>query len=120
MTSIQSSARGAHLVQAALASGLALEFGGVVADALAARFLDAEEADFHWDARVSERWLGCWECDADSGEVELDRVAILGKLDGRWFTAQCIVDGEGAPHGLLACRRFARARDARRAYADAR
>lgn len=101
-------------VMAALVSGLELEFGRCAGEALAHRFLEAEEADFRWDARVEERWLGAYEC-TDDGEFELDRIAICGRLDGKWFCATMLVDGDGQAHGMMGCRQFrtlVRARDA--------
>ncbi|WP_244624516.1 hypothetical protein [Sphingomonas sp. So64.6b] len=70
-------------------------------------FLAAEETDFHWDARSEERWLGAYEAPQDC-EFELDRVAILGRIDGQYFVAVCIVDGDGMAHGLIGKRVFAR------------
>lgn len=101
-------------VMAALVSGLELEFGRGVGAALAHRFLDAEEADFHWDARVEERWIGAYEDIEDDG-LALDRIAICGRLDGNWFCAVMLVDGDGQAHGMMGCRLFrslVRARDA--------
>lgn len=106
-------------VIAALVQGLQIEFGRGAGEALAQRFLDAEDADFCWDARLQERWLGCYECRED-GWIELDRVAILGKLDGRWFAATMLVDGEGRAHGMLGKRAFANRAAAEQAYRDAR
>ncbi len=34
-------------------------------------------------------------------DFELDRVAIVGRLDGKWFVGTSIVDGEGQAHGLI-------------------
>lgn len=90
-------------VVAALVAGLEREFGRGAAEGLARHFLDAEEVDFRWDARSEERWLGAYECPEDA-EFELDRVAICGRLDGEWFTAIMIVDGEGNAHGMTGCR----------------
>lgn len=101
-------------VMAALVSGLELEFGRGAGEALAHRFLDAEEADFRWDARVEERWIGTYEGIDDDG-LALDRIAICGRLDGRWFCAIMLVDGDGQAHGMMGCRQFrslVRARDA--------
>jgi hypothetical protein len=101
-------------VMAALVSGLELEFGRGVGEELAHRFLEAEEADFRWDARVEERWIGSYES-ADNEEFELDRIAICGRLDGKWFCATMLVDGDGQAHGMMGCRTFrslVRARDA--------
>lgn len=119
MTMVRSIERTPERVMAALVAGLAQEFGHDAGAALAQRFLDAEEADFHWDARLAERWLGTYEGSEDD-ECELDRVAIFGRLGEQWFVAVCLVDGEGCPHGLI-CRRTCRnEREARRAYAAAR
>lgn len=101
-------------VMAALVSGLELEFGRGAGEALAHRFLDAEEADFRWDARVEERWIGTYEGIEDDG-LALDRIAICGRLDGNWFCAVMLVDGDGQAHGMMGCRQFrslVRARDA--------
>lgn len=106
-------------VTEALIAGLEIEFGRGAGAALAERFLAAEEADFCWDARVGERWIGAYESVEDDG-FELDRVAILGRLKGRWFVAQMIVDGDGCAHGMLGKREFGSERAARKALADAR
>lgn len=110
-------------VMAALISGLELEFGRGAGEALAARFLDAEESDFVWDARDQERWLGSYDSENDNdddGYIELDRVAVMGLLDGRYFVATMIVDGEGNAHGMLGRRSFGTAKAARTAFAAAR
>ncbi|WP_257538967.1 hypothetical protein [Sphingobium sp. CFD-1] len=65
-----------------------------------AALIAAEEADFLWEARQAERWLGGWE-GCDDGE-ELDRIGIIGSLGGAWFSAILLVDGEGRAQGLLA------------------
>ena len=118
MAQLVSISDAADRVMAALVSGLEIEFGRVAGAALAERFLDAEEADFHWDARIQERWIGCYFGGEDS-EIELDRVRILGRIDGRWFVAVMLVDGDGDAHGMLGKRSFGRAEQARRAFADA-
>jgi len=105
-------------VMAALVSGLEIEFGHDVADALAHRFLEAEESDFLWDARDMERWLGAYE-GTEEDEIDLDRVRIFGRLDGKWFVAVMIVDGDGNPHGLTGKREFGRRKQAMAAFADA-
>ena len=101
-------------VVATLVAGLEIEFGRGAGEALAARFLEAEESDFLWDARVSERWLRAYE---SNEEEDFDRVAIVGRLDGRWFVAVSIVDGDGNAHGLMGRRNFRSERQARRAFA---
>ena len=105
-------------VVSALIAGLQIEFGDDVGEALAHRFMAAEEMDFAWDARVEERWIGQFLGDDVDG-IELDRVCILGCLDGRWFVAMMIVDGEGWPHGMLGKRFFEGRDDALAAFADA-
>lgn len=110
----------AGAVTATLIAGLEIEFGKAAGTALAARFLEAEAAEFHWDARCEERWLGGYEGADDDGDIELDRVAIRGRIDGTWFAAICIVDGEGDVHGMQARRILGSARAARKAMADAR
>jgi hypothetical protein len=110
------SANNPDRVLAALAAGLEIEFGRGAGEALAQRFLEAEESDFVWEARVSERWLGAYES-AEDEDFELDRVAIMGRLDGRWFVAVSIVDGDGNAHGLIERRSFRSERQAREALA---
>jgi len=119
MVQVQLVGAASDRVMAALIAGLEIEFGHAAGAALAARFLAAEGPDFHWDARVSERWLGAYEsvCDED---LELDRVAICGWLDGDWFAATCIIDGEGMAHGMIGHRTFRTERQARRVFARAR
>ena len=81
------------------------EFGAILAD----RILEAEAAEFLWDARVKERYLGqhfdVWFGD-EQDEAELTRTAILSFLDGRWHAAACLVDGEGMAVDLLWKRSF--------------
>ena len=119
MTMIQSIGTASDRVMAALISGLEIEFGRGAGEALAHRFLEAEEADFHWDARVEERWIGAYES-TDDDEFELDRVAIFGRIDGKWFVAVMIVDGDGNAQGMMGKRVFGRQGDARKAFAETR
>lgn len=105
-------------VMAALIAGLEIEFGSRAAEGLAQRFLAAEDSDFHWDARIGERWLGAYES-IDGQELELDRVEIYGILDGGWFTACVIIDGDGRAHGMIGRRGFRSERAARRAFTRA-
>ena len=71
---------------------------------MAERILEAEAADFLWEARVKERYLG-QHIDAgfglDDGEIELSRIAVLSFLGGDWHAGTCLVDGEGAAVDLL-------------------
>ena len=118
MAQVQSISAASDRVMAALVSGLEIEFGRGAGEALAHRFLEAEDVDFRWDARIQERWLGTYESD-DSDEFELDRIEILGRLEGRWFVAVMIVDGDGNAHGMLGCRTFGCAKSARKAFGAA-
>lgn len=83
-----------------VADALRAEFGAV----LAARIMEAEAADFLWDARVRERYLG-QHFDVGLGhegeEMELARIVIMSFLGGRWHVAACLVDGEGMAVDLL-------------------
>jgi len=98
-----------------VADALRAEFGVV----LAARILEAEAADFLWDARVKERYLGqhfdVWFGD-EQGETELARIAILSFLGGRWHVASCLVDGEGMAVDLLWKRSFDQQDEAQAAF----
>ena len=119
MTMFQPVAAASDRVMATLVAGLELEFGRNAAEGLAQRFIAAEEWDFTWDARIEERWLGTYET-TEGEEFELDRVAIIGRLEGRWFTAACIIDGEGRVHGMTGKRTFAKVNAARKAFATQR
>lgn len=91
----------------AAVEALRAEFGAVLAE----RILEAEAADFLWDARVQERYLGQQiglDFDDDDASQELSRVATLSVLDGRWYAAMCLVDGEGTAVELLWKRQFER------------
>lgn len=101
-----------------LKAGLEIEFGSGAGAALAHHFLTAEEADFHWEARVEERWIGGFDR-IDEEDFELDRIAICGWLDGECFCATMLVDGDGKPHGMMGCRTFGSMIGAREAMLDA-
>jgi hypothetical protein len=118
MTMFQPISVASDRVLAALVSGLELEFGRGAGEALAQRFLDAEDADYCWDARCEERWIDAYDSIEDD-DMELDRVRILGRLDGKWFVAVMIVDGDGNAHGMIGKRTFGRVGEARKAFADA-
>lgn len=96
MTTISAISNGCE----AKVEALRAELGAV----LAARILEAEAADFLWDARVKERYLG-QHIDvgfgSDEDETELSRIAILSFLGGSWHAGCCLVDGEGSPVDLL-------------------
>lgn len=87
--------------------------------ALAAHFVEAEAADFYWQARVSERALGAYQAIDEADDEELDRVAINGFFRGRWFVATCLVDRQGAVHDLLNLVRFEDEIEARAAFVHA-
>jgi len=103
MAGIQQIGAASDRVMAALIAGLEIEFERGAGEALANRFLAAEDVNFRWDARIEERWLGAYECE-DDDETWLHRVAICGRLEGKWFAATMIVDGDGEVHGMLGCR----------------
>lgn len=86
---IQAASRDAY---PALLAGIEKQYGREGSVAIASQYLEAEWADFHWESRIDERWLGTY----DGADEELDRVAIIGRLNEVWFAAICIVDGEGA------------------------
>lgn len=89
----------------ALVEGLKAEFGAILAD----RILEAEAADYLWETRLKERYLG-QHIDIGFGdcedERELSRIAILSFLGGVWHAASCLVDGEGMAIDLLWKRSF--------------
>jgi hypothetical protein len=94
---------------------LRAEFGAVLAD----RIVEAEAANYLWDARTKERYLGqhfdVWVGD-EQGETELARIAVLSFLAGRWHAALCLVDGEGMAVDLLWKRSFDRHDEALAAF----
>ena len=115
MTMFQPISKASDRVMNALIAGLELEFGRGAAEALAERFIAAEESDFCWDARIEERWLGAYATDIED-DFELDRIAVLGRLDGRWFVAAILVDGDEMAHGMTGKRSFSSGKAARLAY----
>jgi len=118
MTHVQPIAAAADRVLKILIAGLEIEFGRGAGEALAQRFLDAEDIDFHWEARIAERWIGAYHGGEEEG-LELDTVRIVGHLDGDWFVAVMIVDGDGNAHGMTGKRNFRGRSYAMRAFADA-
>lgn len=77
-------------------NSLQAEFGQV----LASRMVEAELVDFLWEGRVRERYLG--QQDGVFAEAEeLSRILVISRLDGYWYVALCLVDGEGEPAMLL-------------------
>lgn len=94
---VQAASRDAY---PALLASLEAQFGREASVAIAGHYLAAELADFHWQSRVAERWLGSYARDNGDDEAELERIAIVGLLQGTWFVATCLVDGDGAVHAL--------------------
>lgn len=82
MTMYQSIGTASDRVMATLISELEIEFGSGAGHALAKRFLEVEEVDFRWDARIEERWIGAYESH-EGDQDEVDRIAICGRLDGQ-------------------------------------
>jgi hypothetical protein len=112
ITIVQTASRDAYPV---LIAGLQAEYGREESVAIAAYFLGSEWAEFHWDSRVAERHLGTYES-VDDEESELERVAIMGRLQGTWFIATCLVDGNGAVHELRGLQLMTGERSAEEAF----
>lgn len=87
---------------------LKVQLGAVIAS----RILEAEAADFHWEARVRERYLGLHLDDDIGAGEDLSRIAILSDLGGQWHAGVCLVDGEGCVETLLWLRSFPGLEDA--------
>ena len=119
MTMIQTIGMASERVLQCLAMGRRIVDRKDLGEVIDRQILASEEADFHWDARLSERWVGAY-CSADEDEIELDRVAIVGRIDGRWFAATSIIDGDGMPHGIANRRIFDTRQEAERAFKHAR
>ena len=99
----------------ALIAGLEAQFGHEESVAIAAHLLGSELAEFHWDSRVAERHLGAYES-LDDEDGELDRVAILGRLQGTWFVATCLVNGNGAVQAMDDLKLMSGEKDAEEAF----
>ena len=114
---------GAGDAYARLVDGLRMELGCSDIGALAERIFEAEKADFHWQARVRERYLG-QHVELDFGDEDasddLSRIAILSFLGQRWHAGICLVDGEGCAVDLLWLRSFERHDEAAETFARAR
>ena len=123
MTIISAIPGGSGDAYARLVEGLRLEFGCADVAALAERIFEAEKVEFHWEARIAERYLGQYFLLDFGNEVagdELARVAILSFVAGLWHAGVCVVDGEGCAADLLWSRSFERREDAAEAFARAR
>jgi hypothetical protein len=108
---------------AELVEGLRTELGCADVGAIAARILDSEKAEFHWEARVKERYLGQhlpYDCGDEEAAGDLSRMAILSFLAGRWHAGVCIVDGDGCAADLLWLHTFDGRQDAEEAFDRAR
>ncbi len=123
MTIISAIPGGSGDAYARLVEGLRSEFGCVDVGALAERIFEAEKVDFHWEARVAERYLGQhFPLDFDDGETcdELSRIAIMSFVAGRWRAGVCLVDDDGCAAELLWLRSFERREGASEEFAKAR
>lgn len=123
MTIISAIPGGSGDAYARLVEGLRLEFGCADVGALAERIFEAEKVEFHWEARIAERYLGQHFPldfgDEDAGD-ELSRVAIVSFVGGCWHAGVCVIDGEACPVDLLWSRSFEHREDAEEAFAWAR
>jgi hypothetical protein len=103
----------------ALVDALRAELGGVLAE----RVIEAEAADFLWESRLRERYLGQHIAAEDDDEVpfsEVSRIAFLSLLDGRWHAGICLVDGEGAAVEMVWKRAFGSCDEAEITFLQAR
>src|SRR5690348_8387413 len=103
----------------AVVDALRAELGGV----LAQRVIEAEAAEFLWESRVRERYLGQHFDATDDQEFpsdEVSRIGFLSFLDDCWHAGICLVDGEGSATELLWKRRFDSADEAEMAFLEAR
>jgi len=120
MTIISAFQGGSGDAYARLVEGLRRELGCTEVGALAQRIFECEKLEFHWDARVRERYLGhdfSFDCDdEDDGPCELARVAFVSSVAARWHAGVCLVDGEGCATGLLWVHTFDRQEDATDAF----
>ena len=116
MTMISASARLCADPFRALVSGLDSEYGKGAGEALAARFAEAEAADFLWHARRRERPLGPYESLEEDEAGELERVAVTGFFGGRWYVAMCLVSPDGAVVDMLRSASFGARSEAELAF----
>lgn len=107
-----------------IVSGLESSVGRRAAEGLARQFIEAERADFYWEARIAERWIGAYErLDEEEGRdwgEALDRVAVFGLLDGHYYVAVVLLDGQEGVEALLGVRQFAHRGEAERAFESTR
>ena len=106
-----------------LVEGLRHELGCADISALAERIFEAEKADFHWQARIREHYLGQhlpFDLADEDASADFVRIAILSFVRGRWNAGVCVVDGEGCAVDLLWVRSFECYEDACDAFLRAR
>ncbi len=99
-----------------LVRDLTKECGSEGIGAVVERVIEAEQADFCWEGRISETSLGAYEGSSDDGEEPLEMVAILGIFRGRYYVATCVVDGQERLHSMLRLRHFDGFESAERAF----
>lgn len=87
----------------------------VSAAAISSFFIDAELADFCWNARQRAAWIGEYLSFEDEAET-LDRVAILSEIEGRYHVGIALVDGDGCVQDLRRHRSFDSIQDADAAF----
>jgi len=95
------------------------EFGSIIAE----RILEAEAADFLWEGRVRERYLGQHfdvMRDEEDASQDISRIAFLSHFDGTWYAGIGLVNGEGVAVDLLWKRAFESVVEAELAFDRAR
>jgi hypothetical protein len=123
MTIISAIPGGSGDAYARLVEGLRAELGCSDIAALADRIFEAEKVDFHWQARVRERYLGqhfALDFDGEDAGEDVSRIAILSLLAGRWHAGICLVDGNGCAIDLLWLRSFDHCEEAAETFTRAR
>jgi hypothetical protein len=100
---------------AALIQSLTSGLDAAGAASIVRYFIDSELADFCWDARQREAWVGEYLSFDDDDET-LERIAILSEFDGRFHVGIALVDGDGCVHDLRQHRSFLSAWDADDAF----
>lgn len=103
----------------ALVDALRAELGGMLAE----RVIEAEAAEFLWESRLRERYLGQHYddfCNDELSSEDVSRMAFLSYLDGCWHAGICLVDGNGEAIELQWKRSFGGCEDAEIAFVRAR
>lgn len=101
---------------AQLVRDLTKEFGSEGIGTVVERFIEAEQADFFWEGRISKTPLGAYEDGLDDGEEPREVVAILGIFRGRYYVATCVLDAQERLHSMLRLRHFDGIESAERAF----